>query len=339
MKRGLTAQQEAEILRLIVWNRKMIGDVAQNLGLSRTRVQSVADQYGWPDEDTMRAALEAFDNPVEPTSTLDSTGSQVDVPEGKSLQLVPLAELHPDPDNPREKLTGIEDLAASIEAQGLIQPIVARRRGGRLVIVAGHRRYAAVQLLQWAAVEVVITRDMPSDDALAKQLIENGQRAGLDPIEEARGLNRLRANSGKTHAEIGRLIGRGQNYVYDRISLLSLPPSTQEKLRNGQITIGEAVLRARTESGRVQGPRSSYHFHLGDGHPLASKARARCRQMHRQTRMVGAVACGECWEAVIRANERETLHNHSAQTGRCALCQTETAGQFEEPASAGPARA
>jgi ParB family chromosome partitioning protein len=316
---------EAEILRLIVQG-KMLGAIAQQLALSLSRVDTVAREHGWPDMAAVGRSLEELDEDND-ASTLEPTnpdpGAQ-HLPDGKTLQMVPVDELHPDPDNPREKLTGIEELAESIDAQGLIQPIVARRRGGRLVVVAGHRRLAAVELLQWATVETVITKDMPSDDVLAKMLVENGQRAGLDPIEEGRALARLKATTGKSSAEVGRAVGRSLSHVEGRLRLLSLPPSVQEKVRTGQMNIGEAVERSRADSGRAQGPRSSYRFHLGDGHPLASKARARCRQMHRQTRKVGAVACGECWETVIRANERETLHNHSAQTGRCALCQTPT---------------
>lgn len=319
---AMTSAQEAEILRLFLEEDRMAGDIAMRLALSRSRIQSVLDQYGWPDKDTMRTALEGFRSEEAGAPVPEPHQSIAQSPHGKALALVPVNDLHPDPDNPRDTLPDIEELAESIDAQGLIQPIVARRRGGRLIVVAGHRRLAAVQLLKWSTVDVVITRDMPSDDVLAQQLVENGQRAGLDPIEEGRALNRLKAMSGLGGWELGRKIGRSQSYVDGRLRLLSLSLEDQELVRSGQMNIGEAVEKARTDSGTAAGPRSQYAFHLGASHPLAARVRARCRKVHGRARLVGSVGCGECWETVIRTDERETLHTHSAQTGRCALCNT-----------------
>jgi ParB family chromosome partitioning protein len=340
VKHAVSAQTEAEILRLLLQD-KMMGDVAQRLAMSRTRVESVANQYGWPDKDQLATSLAALDSDLDQDSGTASPVSPAHTPvalKGKTLELVAVEDLHPDPDNPRDSLREIEELAESITAVGgLIQPIVARRRAGRLIIVAGHRRLAAVQLLKWAKVEVIVIRDMPSDEVLAQQLVENGQRAGLDPIEEARALNRLKSTTGATAWELGRKIGRSTAYVYGRLALLSLSPSDQDRVRSGELPIGQATEKARTDSGTAQGARSQYAFHLGAGHPLASKARGRCRQVHgARARMVGTVACGECWETVIRSHERALLHTHSAQTGRCALCQSPvTEPEAETPADEG----
>lgn len=308
MKHAMTAAKEAEILRMVVVQRKMLGDVAQLLALSRTRVESVAVQYGWPDQDVMRKALEDLELDALASPEPAQTAGGGEAPVGKSFELVPVAALHPDPDNPREKLKGIAELAESIESQGLIQPIVARRRGGRLVIVAGHRRHAAMQHLGRDKVEVIITRDMPSDDVLAQMLVENGQRTGLDPIEEARALSELKARSGKSMDEIGALIGRSQPWVSNRIKLLNLPPSYQEKVRAGDMSPSEAIERLRDgmggNYGTRQGPRLTYSFHLGSTHPLAAAAKTLCRKNHVQQRLVGNTACGKCWEDVIRADER-----------------------------------
>src|SRR5690606_38469734 len=118
------------------------------------------------------------------------------------------------PNNPRENLHGIDELAVSIRENGLIQPITVQRVPGQpgLQIVAGHRRYAAIRRLGWAKVPVVMRRDMLPDEELLAMLVENGQRAGLDPIEEALALDRLR-RSGVSKGDIARRVGRSVGWL------------------------------------------------------------------------------------------------------------------------------
>ncbi|MDN4173947.1 ParB/RepB/Spo0J family partition protein [Nocardioides sp. SOB77] len=239
-----------------------------------------------------------------------------------------MTDLHPDPNNPREDVGDVTELAKSMAAAGLLQPIIARRDTdtGRLIVVAGHRRLAAAQQLKWGRVPTVVRRDMAPDRVLAAMLIENGQRAGLDPVEEGRALAKLRDDHGiSSHAELAHLIGRTQVYVSSRLALLALPTEEQEQLRAGQMNLGDAVRRGRVASGRVRQPGSTGHPHLGVEHDLAARARARCRRLKHKAggrNSVGGVACGECWESVIRADEREHLHQQSNHRGRCVLCDT-----------------
>ena len=235
-------------------------------------------------------------------------------------------QIHPSPNNPRDNLTGIDDLATSIREVGLIQPLVVQRIPGYpgVQIVAGHRRYAAVRKLGWAKVPCIIRRDMLPDEELLAMLVENGQRADLDPIEEARALNKLRA-AGMPMVEIGRKIGRSQMHVSDRLTLLSLPIEEQEQLRAGAITISAATVKARTDSGRTRarakGKKSAQHLSIT--HELGTRARARCQRLGHKSKgaaSVGGIACGECWESVIRADERDHLHKVSEDRGRCVLC-------------------
>lgn len=242
---------------------------------------------------------------------------------GNVLADVPLAQLLPDPINPRTDVGDVTELAASMRAAGLLQPIVARRTPtGQLVVVAGHRRLAAAQELGWATVPVIVRRDMRPDDVLAAMLIENGQRRDLDPIEEARGYARLRAQVGHEGAVATR-VGRHHSHVRARLLLLDLPIEEQEALRRGDMTLTEATDRARLASGRIRGDVPRGLPHLGARHPLAARAKARCLQLKHSRgkgQGVGGIACGECWESVIRADERRTLHDHSGRTGACALC-------------------
>lgn len=243
------------------------------------------------------------------------------------LAAVPIGQLRPSPNNPRENLTGIDDLAASIRENGLIQPLVVQRIPGHsgYQIIAGHRRYAACDKLGMTRVPVIIRRDMLPDEELLAMLVENGQRAGLDPIEEARALNRLK-KSGVADQEIARKIGRSQSYVSGRLALLALPVEEQEQLRAGTgLSITAAVSKARTDAGKVKTPKNgrSSPVHLGPLHGLAGKAQARCQRLHPdRKRRVGGTACGECWESVIRADERTHLHRVSDDQGRCVLCDT-----------------
>ncbi|MBZ5736465.1 ParB/RepB/Spo0J family partition protein [Nocardioides sp. TRM66260-LWL] len=245
------------------------------------------------------------------------------------MAAIPVAQVRPSPNNIRENLTGIDELALSIRENGLIQPLVVQRIPGEpgFQIVAGHRRYAAILRLDWPKVPCIIRRDMLPDEELLAMLVENGQRAGLDPIEEARALKRLKA-TGLSDAEVGRKVGRNQAYVSNRLVLLALPVEEQEQLRAGGITVGAATEAARIESGRTRpgakGKKSSQHFSLH--HALGTRARARCQRLGHKAKgaaSVGGIACGECWESVVRADERQHLHDVSAAQDKCVLCGVE----------------
>lgn len=250
------------------------------------------------------------------------------VPAEGGLMEVRLEDVHPSDANPRESLGDIPALADSIRENGLIQPIIVRQAAdGRLIIVAGHRRYAAVKSLGHLRVEVIVRKDMPPDDELAQMLVENGQRAGLDPIEEARALMRLKTLGDLSDIELAKKIGRSQPTVSSRLALLSLPVEEQEMVRTGYMKVGAAVRVARIAAGKVRPTGSGRAWHLGPDHTLATSARARCRRLqHKTGRSVGGMACGECWESVIRADERAHLHQVSATQGRCAICNGETGG-------------
>ena len=228
------------------------------------------------------------------------------------LAAIPIEQVHPSPTNPRERLTDIDDLAQSIRENGLIQPLVVQRIPGRpgVQIVAGHRRHAAVLQLGWAKVPCVVRRDLLPDEELLAMLVENGQRASLDPIEEARALRRLR-QAGMPDAEIARKVGRSISTIRARLLLLNLPPAEQEEVRAGHYSLQHAAGKVRAEReaarrkenpvakpvGRPRGAKTKPHF--GDSHPLAGSVRRSCD--HRGRPKVGGVGCGPCWEAVIRS--------------------------------------
>lgn len=243
------------------------------------------------------------------------------------LMDIPVGRVVPDPDNPREDLGDVTELAESMQNVGLLQPIVCRTTPeGTLFVVAGHRRLEAAKLNGWSTVPVVIRKPMRPDEALAAMLAENGQRKDLDPIEEARALRRLKIGRACSTSQLAAQLGMSQPLVSARMALLSLPIEDQERLRVGQMTLGQAVDRARKAAGTKRPSGYTGDWHLTGTHPCASRARARCERVHGRARLVGSTACGACWESVIRADERDHLHTHSAQTGECALCGTTQEG-------------
>lgn len=294
--RTVSTDVEQTVIRELL-KYKTVGTVAMDAGVSRRVVEEIAAWAGHPDRERLQAALGSY---------RDGSGT-VGAQTVRELRRVALDDLHPDPANAREVVGNVDDLAASMAEVGLIQPVVARKSGPRLIIVAGHRRHAAARQLGWTDIDTVITAAMQPDEVLAAQLVENGQRAGLDPIEEARALNRIRA-TGLTSKQVGKRVGRSQSWVDARLALLELPADVQMKVRLGEIGIGQAVHRSRVDSGKVR--RGAGRWHLAEHHPLASRVRARCKLTHPTgANKVGSVGCGECWESVIRADERRLIED------------------------------
>lgn len=247
---------------------------------------------------------------------------------------IPVKEIEPSPNNVRKTLDELPALALSIRETGLIQPLVVQRlenpadQTKPYRIIAGHRRFAAIRLIHWETVPCIIRKPMKADDELLTMLVENGQRADLDPIEEARAILKLKTTLGLSEAEVARRIGRSTSHVASRTMLLSLSVEEQEEVRAGVTTLTEARDKARIESGRMRPKaigRAPGGLHLSTRHELASKAKNRCVGLahNRKNQGVGGVACGECWESVIRADERTRIHAASVTAGRCLICNTE----------------
>jgi len=134
----------------------------------------------------------------------------------------------------------LEDLAGSISAQGVIQPIVVRSLGdNRYEIIAGERRWRAAQLAGLKAVPVLV-RDVPDEAAIAIALIENIQRENLNPLEEATALQRLIDEFEMTHQQAAQAVGRSRAAVSNLLRLLDLAEPAQEMVRERRIEMGHA---------------------------------------------------------------------------------------------------
>jgi len=161
---------------------------------------------------------------------------------GETLMSLPLDQLQPGRFQPRARIgqEGLTELAESIKAQGVMQPILARPLGaGRYEIVAGERRWRAARMAGLAAVPTLV-RDVPDRHALAIALIENLQREDLNPLDEATGIKRLIEEFGMTHSEAAEAMGRSRAAITNALRLLELAPPVQELLREGRLDMGHA---------------------------------------------------------------------------------------------------
>lgn len=191
------------------------------------------------------AATATLDPPTSVSSdevtTVSSSGSPANQAAG-DLRELPVDLLQPGKYQPRLDMhqESLQDLANSIKAQGVLQPIVVRAIGeGRYEIIAGERRWRAAQLAELHEVPAVI-RDVPDEAAIAMALIENIQRENLNPIEEARALERLIEEFELTHQQAADAVGRSRAAVSNLLRLLSLNPDVRKLVENGDLEMGHA---------------------------------------------------------------------------------------------------
>lgn len=158
-----------------------------------------------------------------------------------SLQLIPVASIEPHPGQPRRHFddAALDELAASISARGVIQPIVVRPHGHRFQIVAGERRWRAAQRARLHDIPAIV-RDFSEAETLEVALIENIQRADLNAIEEAQAYGRLLADYGHTQEELGRLVHKSRSHVANLLRLLELPTAVQDLVVTGALSMGHA---------------------------------------------------------------------------------------------------
>ncbi len=167
----------------------------------------------------------------------------------RGQQKIPIEFLRPNPRNPRRNFgeDGLDELAASIKEKGIIQPLLARPAPDTFEIIAGERRWRAAQRAGLHEVPV-ISIDADDRQALELAIIENVQRADLDPLEEAAGYQRLGDEFAYTQAGLAKVIGKSRSHVSNCMRLLNLPERTKSLLRDGKISAGHArVLLSSSE--------------------------------------------------------------------------------------------
>lgn len=168
-----------------------------------------------------------------------------------ALRMVEIGQLKPGKYQPRTQMDqeSLADLAASIKAQGIMQPILVRETGDKLEIIAGERRWRASQLAGLQKVPVLV-REIPDEAALAMALIENIQREDLNPLEEANGIKRLIDEFGMTHQAAADAVGRSRTAVTNLLRLLNLAKPVQDLVMQGGIDMGHARALLSLEGAR-----------------------------------------------------------------------------------------
>ncbi len=158
-----------------------------------------------------------------------------------ALREVPVGDLMPNPFQPRRTFDedALAELASSIEASGLLQPVIIRQVGSRYELIAGERRWRAVQRLGWQKIPAVV-RDFDDQMVLTLALIENLQRDDLSAIDAATGYHRLVADFHMPPAEVARLVGKDRSTVANALRLLKLPQDIQDLVQSRKLSEGHA---------------------------------------------------------------------------------------------------
>ncbi len=158
--------------------------------------------------------------------------------------MVPVEKVQPNPDQPRRSFDQeqLQDLANSIAEKGIIQPLIVRpnpRREGDYEIVAGERRWRAAQMAKLHEIPVLV-REFNDTEVLEVAIIENIQRADLNPVEEATGYNQLMHKFGHTQEKLAEVLGKSRSHIANCVRLLNLPEEVLGYVREGKLSSGHA---------------------------------------------------------------------------------------------------
>ncbi|WP_455475059.1 ParB/RepB/Spo0J family partition protein [Bartonella sp. B30(2025)] len=184
-----------------------------------------------------------LNNNLESSSNFDKfTESRIAAPVFEKF--VPIEDISRNPHNPRRHFTDLEldNLAQSIRQHGVVQPVIVRPlrdHPNKFELIAGERRWCAAQRANLSKLPVII-RDVDDKKALELAIIENVQRADLNPIEEGMGYESLLNEHGYTQTDLAQIIGKSRSHVANTLRLLKLPQKVQQFLTDGQLSAGHA---------------------------------------------------------------------------------------------------
>jgi len=174
--------------------------------------------------------------------------------EAGTLRDLALTKLRANPYQPRRTFdeSALDELASSIRASGLLQPVVVRQTADGFQLIAGERRWRAVERLGWSTIPAVV-READDQTLLTLALIENLQRDDLNPIDEAQGYDRLMSEFHLSANEVAGLVGRDRSTVANALRLLKLPDEVQRQVQGGLLSAGHArALLALSGAGAIR---------------------------------------------------------------------------------------
>ena len=169
--------------------------------------------------------------------------------------LIDITKIQPNPNQPRTHFneTLLQELSESISENGVLQPLLVRKKGQKYEIIAGERRYQASKLAGIEKLPVII-KDVDDQKMLELALIENLQRSDLNPIEEAKGYKQLLKESGMTQEALSKAVSKSRSAITNSLRLLDLPDEVQQFLFDGKMTAGHAraILAVPFEDARIR---------------------------------------------------------------------------------------
>jgi ParB/RepB/Spo0J family partition protein len=228
---------------------------------------------------------------------------------------IPTADLTDNPRNVRDdvKVTEIDDLAASIRANGILQPLIVNHTlDDQYVVTDGHRRLAAARLAKVPIVPCLVT-DAHDDQAVLTVMLATAMHKELTPLEQAKAFEQCR-KQGMLTPQIARATGYSPALVKNRLLLLELPAEAQDMVEADELTLGQATALAKQVKAKRTGTTTTSTYKsrwLARTHRLASKVELTCD--HADVRqVVGGVGCGQCWEAAIREDQSRTTAQATA---------------------------
>ena len=157
-------------------------------------------------------------------------------------RLVPIDQVDPNPDQPRQVMGDLSELMASVSEKGIIQPLVVRQRGSRYQIIAGERRYQAAVQVGLSELPVVI-REVDDTEVIELALVENIQRKDLGPFEEAEALAALTDRCGYTHEDLARRLGKSRTSITESLALDTMPDEVRNLCRLADISSKSLLLQ------------------------------------------------------------------------------------------------
>ncbi|WP_298175045.1 ParB/RepB/Spo0J family partition protein [Novosphingobium sp.] len=178
----------------------------------------------------------------EPIARVSVSGEDAPVARDGGLAMLTVASIEPHPDQPRRHFDeeALEELAQSIAARGVIQPVVVRPMGnGRYQLVAGERRWRASQKARIHEIPAIV-RKLDDRDVAALALIENLQREDLNPVEEARAYQRLADSEGLSQTDIAKFVDKSRSHVANMMRLLGLPDEVLDMVVRSELSMGHA---------------------------------------------------------------------------------------------------
>ncbi|MEX3017297.1 ParB/RepB/Spo0J family partition protein [Gymnodinialimonas hymeniacidonis] len=195
------------------------------------------------DKRRLGRGLSALMADIEPNAAQDAGPSDARA-SGRTDRQIPIEDVQPNPDQPRRAFDEeqLRELAASIREHGIIQPLIVRpdpAESGKYQIVAGERRWRAAQIAQLHEVPALV-RDFDDNEVLQVAIIENVQRADLNPIEEALGYKQLMEKFGHTQLALSTAMGKSRSHLANMMRLLQLPDEIQAMVRDGELSSGHA---------------------------------------------------------------------------------------------------